>query len=62
MPIYEYKCKKCGKIFEVFIPVISEKDRKQVCPTCGSDETEKLISHISTLLNQGSSCFTWGGG
>ncbi|GAB6182701.1 FmdB family zinc ribbon protein [Thermodesulfovibrio hydrogeniphilus] len=62
MPIYEYKCKKCGKTFEVFVPMISREIRNQACPNCGSEETEKLISQVSSVSNQGSSCFTWSGG
>ncbi|MDR3611818.1 MAG: zinc ribbon domain-containing protein [Ignavibacteriaceae bacterium] len=51
MPTYEYKCKKCGNVFEVFHsmnahPVI-------VCPKCGGD-VKKLISAGSTPIFKGS--------
>jgi putative FmdB family regulatory protein len=41
MPLYEYRCKKCGHRFEK-IQSFSAPDEKE-CPVCGS-EVEKLIS------------------
>lgn len=57
MPIYEFKCKSCGEIFESFVI----KSHENVsCPKCGSVDLEKLISatNISSSLNSGiqSSC------
>jgi putative FmdB family regulatory protein len=43
MPKYEYKCKKCGKKFEIAKPV-EEWNRRQKCPECNSKETKKLVS------------------
>jgi putative FmdB family regulatory protein len=40
MPIYEYKCRKCGYKFEEL--VFEEREIK--CPKCGSKFLEKLIS------------------
>ncbi len=62
MPIYEYRCKKCDKTFEVFVPITSEESKEKVCPNCGSKDTEKLISQIYSLSSQRSSCITWSGG
>ena len=36
MPIYEYECKKCGKIFEVY-QRLSEKGEDIKCPVCGAE-------------------------
>lgn len=43
MPIYEFKCKKCGKHFEriVFKPL---NEVEVICPNCESKEIEKQIS------------------
>lgn len=41
MPMYEYRCNKCGEIFE---ELVSSDDEKVPCPKCGSTETEKLLS------------------
>jgi len=41
MPTYEYKCKNCGKIFEVFQSITD--DPIKTCPDCGG-EVYRLIS------------------
>lgn len=43
MPIYEFKCNKCGKHFEkiVFKPL---NEVEVFCPNCESKEIEKQIS------------------
>jgi len=46
MPIYEYKCPKCGT-FEV-MQGIKEPSLKR-CPTCKS-KVDRLISHTSFVL------------
>ncbi|WP_320170150.1 zinc ribbon domain-containing protein [Maridesulfovibrio sp.] len=42
MPIYEFKCSKCGKEFDELI--MPGKGIEAVCPECGSDQCEKLVS------------------
>jgi putative FmdB family regulatory protein len=43
MPIFEYKCRKCGENFEV---LFRSRDEKLVvaCPQCGSKKAERLLS------------------
>jgi putative FmdB family regulatory protein len=48
MPTYEYGCKKCGNQFEKVQKMSDAPVAK--CPACGSDETERLISHSSFVL------------
>ncbi|MBW2059007.1 MAG: zinc ribbon domain-containing protein [Deltaproteobacteria bacterium] len=57
MPIYEYRCKACGHVFEM-IRGISDKDEEVVCPECRRMEAEKLLSLFSSsgTASQGSSC------
>jgi len=43
MPTYDYKCKECGNVFEVFRR-FSELDEQVDCPNCGSHKTERLFS------------------
>jgi putative FmdB family regulatory protein len=43
MPIYEYKCNRCDHMFEVY-RLISERDEDVKCPSCGTAESEKLLS------------------
>lgn len=40
MPLYEYKCGKCKKSFEI----LQKSNEKAVCPDCGSKSLEKLFS------------------
>lgn len=42
MPIYEFKCKKCGQKFEDI--VFSNDYSKVSCPNCNGKSIEKLIS------------------
>jgi putative FmdB family regulatory protein len=51
MPIYEYKCKNCGERLEVF--AFSNNETRIVCPECGSEETERVLSNFAA---NGSSC------
>ncbi len=41
MPLYEYKCKKCNRIFE-YIQKFTDKP-KEVCENCGG-ELRKILS------------------
>ena len=45
MPIYEYKCKNCGNLFEDF-RLISERDAAVKCPMCGKTGPERVISNF----------------
>ncbi|MEJ5348510.1 MAG: zinc ribbon domain-containing protein [Desulfosoma sp.] len=63
MPIYEYRCEKCGNEFESFI--WSAQDQEALaCPRCGSREIKKLLSSfaskgsLSSVLSSG--CGTGG--
>lgn len=46
MPIYEYKCRKCGNIFEKLV-FNSDQEEGFVCPTCGGQDTCRLMSSFS---------------
>ncbi|MBM4272135.1 MAG: zinc ribbon domain-containing protein [Deltaproteobacteria bacterium] len=43
MPIYEFKCKKCGNVFEEIFRSSSEKIAVS-CPVCKSKKAEKMMS------------------
>jgi putative FmdB family regulatory protein len=43
MPIYEFKCKKCGNIFETLFFSLQEK-RQVSCPACQSKRTARVMS------------------
>ena len=50
MPTYDYKCKSCGNIFEVFQSMSAEKIK--VCPKCGG-AVKRLIGAGSTPIFKG---------
>ncbi len=47
MPIYEYRCKDCGKTFEKLVFSSSQSENVE-CEHCKSKNTEKLVSAISS--------------
>lgn len=49
MPIYEYACKKCGKLFEEL--VFSAADEAGVvCPACGAPGPERCLSACAAVV------------
>ncbi|MBW2615780.1 MAG: zinc ribbon domain-containing protein [Deltaproteobacteria bacterium] len=56
MPIYEFKCKKCGNVFE-FLCFRSSDEDTATCPSCGGNKTEKLLSIFSSASSGSSNGF-----
>lgn len=50
MPNYDYRCKKCGKIFNVFHKM--SENPKINCPECGG-LAEKIMSYNSNIIFKG---------
>ncbi|BDQ37454.1 hypothetical protein SYK_18140 [Pseudodesulfovibrio nedwellii] len=50
MPIYEYICKECDNEFE---ELVFSQDATVVCPKCGSEKTEKLMSACAVKTDGG---------
>jgi len=48
MPVYEYRCPKCGTEFELMRPM-SDMDKPALCPQCGA-EAERLISVFASKV------------
>lgn len=63
MPIYEYRCRRCGEIFEKIQKVGDEGDSLK-CPYCGGRKPEKVLSSFSSSKGSesASSCGPTGGG
>ncbi len=47
MPIYEYLCQKCKKVFEK-LQKINEDGKSLKCPSCGEETPEKILSGFSS--------------
>ncbi len=52
MPIFEYKCLKCGHKFEELV----SGGKSPHCPKCGSVNLKKLISSFSTNKKSEGGC------
>ena len=50
MPIYEYRCTKCGAGFE---DIVGVNDPSPECPECNSPKTEKLMSRACVRSSGG---------
>lgn len=50
MPIYEYKCRKCGEEFE---ELVLSGDDIPICPSCESGECDRLLSAFSRGDSEG---------
>ncbi|MBW1739761.1 MAG: zinc ribbon domain-containing protein [Deltaproteobacteria bacterium] len=46
MPLYEFRCAKCGHEFEQI--VFSSDKRPMACPKCGAPKPERLLSIFSS--------------
>ncbi len=62
MPIYEYRCRKCGEVFER-IQKVDEGGDHLSCPYCGGIKPEKVLSSFSSSKESEStsSCSPMGG-
>ncbi len=54
MPIYEFKCNHCGDVFEHLI--FSSDGDETACPTCGGEDTCRLMSSFSSISSKFSEC------
>ena len=48
MPIYEYRCSKCGTDFEL-IRSMSEMDKPASCPKCRAKADKLISTHASKV-------------
>jgi putative FmdB family regulatory protein len=53
MPIFEFRCLKCGKLFEKLFILGSMEQVEIACPECGSDSFERVISKTNYVMGSG---------
>lgn len=46
MPLYEYRCGKCGNVFEAYRR-LSEETGEETCPSCGGSASRLGISRVT---------------
>ena len=54
MPIYEYSCPSCQKVFEALRPM-SESDKPMPCPRCEYGGARRKISAFAAISRDGGS-------
>ena len=47
MPIYEYRCRRCGETFEK-LRSMKDADKSLRCPKCNAEEVERQLSGFAT--------------
>lgn len=52
MPIYEYRCRKCGEKFEMFRR-IHDGDSSVECPECGEKHPQRVLSSVFSKCSTG---------
>lgn len=56
MPTYDYECKECEHVFEVFMRISDLDDVNPKCPKCKS-ECGRLVSGGTGIIFKGSGFF-----
>ena len=51
MPIYEYRCASCKKVFAFLVGVVADSG-EPVCPRCGGTDLIKLLSRIARIKSK----------
>jgi putative FmdB family regulatory protein len=51
MPVYEYKCQKCGAAFEIMVRS-HEASPDLKCPSCGAANVQKIFSVPALVKNR----------
>lgn len=46
MPTYEFRCGRCGEVFEV-VCSMAEREERAVCPACGARGAQQVFGSIA---------------
>ncbi len=61
MPIREYECETCGKVFEV-LERKPTSPKAQACPACGGEKVQQRLSTFAGQVGSSGGCGTSSGG
>lgn len=60
MPVFEYQCERCGRLFDIFMQ--RREDAAEVaCPSCGEKDVRRMLSTFASQASAGR-CAPIGGG
>jgi len=51
MPIYEYRCQQCNRVFSHLFRTLraAEEEGAPPCPACGAREVRRIVSPVAVL-------------
>ncbi len=62
MPIFEFDCRKCGKVFEELLSLAELEAGAVACPECGAAQVERRLSSFASSTGPASGDGGCGGG
>jgi len=62
MPVFDYECKHCGRIYEELVTSSSTPDSDIECPECGEHQSVRRMSAPSISTGGSVSSFSGGAG
>jgi putative FmdB family regulatory protein len=52
MPIYDYKCEKCGESFSLVMSIKEKETKKVKCPKCNSSKVKPVYSGFFAVTSK----------
>ncbi len=52
MPVYEFRCEKCGETFTRVMSVKEREETKVVCPKCNEDKVKPVLSPFYAVTSK----------
>ncbi len=52
MPIYEFRCLRCGHIFEILKLKKESEEVEMKCPKCGHKKVERALSRVGLVRSR----------
>lgn len=52
MPIYDYKCEKCGESFSLAMSIKEKETKKVKCPKCKSSKVKPVYSGFFAVTSK----------